>query len=290
MHDVRVIGRSIKRKSSHVDGRFRIQKNGFCKTTLSNESLQNCKPKPCVAFDPLQKPNYNINKPPKPMRRRFYQFSITKMCRLVQNQSRFLYEYVQHHDPTNIYTQTFKALAQHIGVCKVDAMSSQLAFYYASTTMIRGMCIVNNKRKKCIVLGLEHRQSAPSFRLYIAYFSPSKFYYICFMRFLIKQVLYFYGLPNVLTPLILDYIFYGIEKAGFEIVGAHFMDPKHVKGRPSFFAEPSLRPRIFTDLWNGKMNSYMKNSMHYVLKHARRDVQVQNLRIESNIYMNLICG
>ena len=292
MYNVRFVSKSFKRKSSDVNGRLCLQKNGCSQTILSNKlsNIHSFKSQSIVAFNPLQKPNLNDNKPPKPMRRRFYPFSIGKMCRVVQAQSTFLYQYIQHHDPTSTFTKTFKTLSQHIGVCRADPTSSKLAFYYGACTMIRGMCVIKNKRRKCIVLGMEHRQAAPSFRLYIAYFSSSKFYYICLIKFLIKQMLYLHGLPNVLVPCIIDYCFHGIEKAGFEIVGAHFMNPKLVKGKPSVFPEPSLRSRIFTNMWNGKMNTYMKDSMHYVLKNARRDVQVENLRIESNIYMNLICG
>ena len=110
------------------------------------------------------------------------------------------------------------------------------------------------------------------------------------MRFLIKQILYSYFLPNALTKTIFDFCFNGIEKAGFEIVGAHYMDPKHAKGRPSFFAHTSVRPRTFTDMWNGQMMPKTKQGLNYIMQHARRDIQITDLRIESIVYMNLLCG
>lgn len=281
--------RPDKRKGCFQHGNVRAKKALVRKAVVPNQ-FQGDVTNPHVAFDCLSRPDFNDHKPPKPMRRRYYPFSITKMSRLVIAQSRFLYQYIHYKNPTNCYTSRYKALSHHIGVCKASPTSSKLAFYYACNTTIRGMCMAKHKKRKCIVLGMEHRQEAPSYRLYLAYFSPSCFHRVCKMRFLIKQILYSHFLPNALTKTIFDFCFNGIEKAGFEIVGAHYMDPKHAKGRPSFFTNESVRPRTFTDMWNGQMMPKTKQGLNYIMKHARRDIQITDLRVESIVYMNLLCG
>lgn len=290
-HDVgHGVSRHVKRKSCYKHGRVSKKKISNHKAVVSDKlSCESTRTN--LAHDPIQTPRFHENKPLPPSRRRYYCFSVAKMARLAVCQSRFLCQYLQLRNPRHTHTKRFQALSNHISVAKADPTSQRLAFYYGCNTTIRGTCTVRNKRRKCIVLGMEHRQDAPSFRLYIAYFSPSRFQYMCYIRFLIKQVLYSFCLPHVLSKTIMDFCFYGIDKQGFEMTGAHYMTPKKIKGKPVDMAETmAIRPRLFTGMWNGHLQPATKRATQYIIEHARRDVQVHDLRIESFMYMNLIGG
>ena len=290
-HDNRGVGISsgpLKRKRGVHHHRVRPKKSTVCQAVFANQ-LDNTGGVADVALDPLREPNFDEGKPAKP-RRRYYTLSIAKMVRLVGQQTNFLCQFLHLPNWKSPCASNFKTLSHHIGVCKADPTSSHLAFFYLATLTLRGTCVAKGKHRKCVVLGMEYRQEAPSFRLYMAYFSPTRYYAVCYVRFLIKRLLYRWCVDSRLAQLIMEFCFHGLMKKGFEIVGAHYMHPKKAKGKPQFCMAKSKHTRHFTSMWDDRLKGTAQDGINFLIKHARRDVQVFDLRIESKMYMNLICG
>jgi hypothetical protein len=88
----------------------------------------------------------------------------------------------------------------------------------------------------------------------------------------------------------MEFSMHGLVRKGFEIVGAHYMDPKLAKGKPSVCTFNSKRPRNFVNMWQGQLHSMTQSQMNFLVQHARRDVQIHDLRIESKMYKGLVCG
>ena len=281
--------RPFKRKRCRHHLRVRPEKSTACQAIVPNQ-FQGEGEISHLAPRPLRAPNFDEGKPTKPIRRRYYPFSIQKMVRLVGAQTKFLCQFLHLRDVQSRHATRYKALSHHIGVCRAEPTSSKLAFFYVANTTIRGTCVAKQKHRRCVVLGMEYRQEAPSFRLYLAYFSPTRFYHICRMRFLINEIMYKNHIGNCVTNLVLDFCFYGLVKKGFEIVGAHYMDPRKIKGKPDVCVSQSKRPRNFTNMWNGEMGDHTKKGLDFLIQHARRDVQVFDLRVESKVYTTLMCG
>lgn len=288
-YDVGGIGSSVwcikpfKRKRGVHHHRVCSNKSPTCKTAIRDQ-LQNQDTVADVAPNPLCAPNFGEG---GGHGYRYNPFSICKMVRLAKSQTNFLCQCISHKAQGKD-TQTFEALSHHIGACGADPTSTDLAFFYLATETIRGTCIAKQKRRKCVVLGMEYRTNSSSFRLYLAYFSKFRLYMICYTRFLIKQLL-----PSalaVLVPLIIEYCFHGLVHRGFEIVGAHYLDPMEATGKPKVSMAKPQRTRHFTSMWNNNIHGIPKDGINFLIKHARRDVQVFELRVESKMYNNLICG
>lgn len=282
----------IKRKRGVDEHRVSPQKGTRCQAIVPNK-CQDPSQITDMAFDPLQNLLNSKNSNSKHTRRRYNAFSVQKMVRLVTSQTRFLCDFVHHPYWTSDESdesKKFEEALHRVGVCKADSTSSNLAVFYIATAPIRGTCIVKHKYRKCIVLGMEHRTNAPSFRLYLAYFSQSRFYYICHVQFLIKQLLLQYGADVALVSLIMQYCFYGLVRKGFEIAGAHYMDPLKARGKPDICVAKSKHVRHFTSMWDNRLGYNTQREINFMVSHARRDVQVFELRVESHLYKNLLCG
>lgn len=276
----------FKRKKCINHHRVCSEKSSRCEAIIPNK-FKNKSTITNMALNPLQKPRFNEG---KGVQRRYNPFSIQKMVRLVKSQTQFLCQFINTPNWTSEDAHKFKEAAYHIGVCKAEPTSSCLAFFYLATTTIRGTCIAKNKYRKCIILGMEYRSKAPSFRIYMAYFSPTRFYYICYIHFLIRQLLISFGGDIQLAKTIMEYCFYGLVRKGFEIIGAHYMNPKEAKGKPQICMTKSKHIRYFTSLWDNQIQGSVQNGINFLVKHARRDVQVFELRVESQLYKNLLCG
>lgn len=237
----------------------------------------------------LRTPDFDQDKP-VPGRRRYYAFSVTKMARLLRKQTRFLCAMVHAKDANATHFGTYKTLSHHIGMAKADCTSNKLATFYVAKRTIRGTCHAKQKHRKCVVLGVEHRQEAPSFRLYLAYFSPTRCYYVCYVRFLIKMWFLRHGMPLVLVQTVLEYCMHGLVRKGFEIVGAHYMPANLAQGKPKICEPKSKRPRTFVNMWQGQCHPKTIEQINFLLSHARRDVQIWNLRTESKVYTQLVRG
>ncbi len=275
----------FKRKRGVLHLGVCAEKSPECQTTVPNQRQDPCTVTD-VALDPLRVPNTYEGISAKP--RRYYWFSVCKMVRLAKSQTKFLHDFLRCPDWDSPNARTFEALSHHIGVCRADPTSTDLAFFYMATTTVCGTCIAKHKKRKCVVLGMEYRMNSSSFRLYLAYFSQSRFYMICHIQFLIKQF-FPNRMPNVVHT-IMEYCFHGLVQEGFEIVGAHYMDPRKATGKPYLLATKTKHTRHFTSMWNHTMEGLSKDSVNFLIKHARRDVQVFDLRVESKLYMNLVCG
>lgn len=230
---------------------------------------------------------------------RYYSLRPRKLQSRLQIQTDFLKNIIRYrnvHHPHYIY---YTQLAQKTAVCRADPHSSQLGYFFvmAPPTLkgIRGTCKVQSQnytsksRIPCLILGMEYRQSAKSFRLYLGYKSPARYYEMMYIRFL----LYSLRLPKVILDMIWSYTYHPIVRQGYEIVGAHFIsDPKLAKG-PSIHNSPENKEsRKYTNLWNGYMNPKTLREIQFMSDHSRRDVQIIDLRVQQNIYdfMRLKCS
>ena len=252
---------------------------------------------------PLRKPHRRHTTRHDPSKPRYYYLAIVKMVRLLRRQSEFLGK-VQHfkHALGNTQLVKYQAISHRIGATYANLAnrtSTNLVFFYTASQTIRGKCIVTTPdmvkvpvQINCLILGVEYRQNAQSFRLYIAYFSPTRYQEIVYTRFLVKRLLCERGLPHQLTQLIMEYICHGLVRSGFEIVGCHFLHPKAAREQPSrsSLGPGSYQPRYYTNMWNAKLQETTQHQLNFIVKHARRDIQVHKLQVDPKMYAELICG
>lgn len=240
-----------------------------------------------LAFNTLQKPNLHDGQPSRPGRRRFYPLSVAKMVRLLSTQTTFLIQFAQVQNLQHHHRAKYETLSKHIAVSKAcpydDRSKTPLVYFYGARSTIRGTCTAKDTFRKCIILGMEFRQDSPSFRLYLAYLSKRRFHHICYLRFLIKQLV-----PNDLVPLILSFCAHGLVLAGYEMVGAHYT--KSSKPPKPSRSVSVASTRVFSNMWHGCAQDQTLDQINFLWSKARRDVQIHNLRVESKMYANLICG
>lgn len=183
-------------------------------------------------------------------------------------------------EPNTPIPCTFGATAQCttfvIGVSHADRHSHTRAFFYVCVPPICGTCVVRNKTRPCKVLALEHRENALSFRVYLAH--------ACFRRIMNMAKIKFYLHQRVshdVAQHILEYCFYDIVQAGYEVIGAHYTNNKQPRATakiPRVATSGALYRRHYTSFPHpGQKEHYM----NFIISHARRDVQVCNLQVMS---------
>ena len=213
---------------------------------------------------------------------------IKKMTYLLKQQALFMKQVMKRR--TSPFMSKYDELASRVGVAKAGGHGDKLAYFFLPKTWTRGTCKVFRARRACWILGAEYRQDAPSFRLYMAVKSTQRTARLSSYRRVLDDVLGRFGVTCQIIPKIMSFLFHGLIFEGYEILAGHFLSRLPKTCKPPNLSQLTSTPqvRMYSRPWSHKMTPKTLDDITFLVRHARRDVQVVDCRVEQIMYTNII--